>query len=45
VHFACARRGGDTVHTRIGFGAIGRDQVRMASASQALEMLLAAAGE
>jgi nicotinamide-nucleotide amidase len=45
VHFACARRGGDTVHTRIGFGAIGRDQVRMASVSQALEMLLAAAGE
>ena len=45
VHFACARSGGDTVHTRIGFGAIGRDQVRAASVNQALEMLLAAAGE
>ncbi len=45
VHFVCARRGGDTVHTRIEFGAIGRDQVRAASVSQALGMLLAAAGE
>ena len=43
VHFACARRGGGTVHARIGFGAIGRGQVRAASVGQALEMLLAAA--
>jgi nicotinamide-nucleotide amidase len=43
VHFACARRGGDTAHSRIEFGAIGRDGVRQASVRQALEMLLAAA--
>ncbi len=43
VHFACARRGGDTAHSRIEFGAIGRDGVREASVRQALEMLLAAA--
>ena len=43
VHFGCARRGGATLHVRIAFGALGRDQVRRASVKQALEMLLAAA--
>ncbi|HUS56279.1 MAG TPA: CinA family protein [Thermohalobaculum sp.] len=40
VHFACARRGAPTMHARIEFGAIGRDQVRAASVKQALRMLL-----
>lgn len=43
VHFACARRGGDTVHARVEFGAIGRDHVRARSADTALKMLLSAA--
>lgn len=43
VHFACARTGGDVVHARIEFGAIGRTEVRLASVRQAFEMLLAAA--
>ena len=45
VHFACARRGGSTTHTRIEFGALGRDQVRAASVRQALKMLLTTATE
>ncbi len=45
VHFACARRGGATTHARVEFGALGRDRVRAAAVRQALEMLLAAAGE
>jgi len=43
VHFACARRGAETAHARIAFGALGRDQVRAASVRQALQMLLTAA--
>ena len=43
VHFACARSGGATTHSRVEFGALGRDRVRTASVRQALEMLLAAA--
>ena len=43
VHFACARRGGETVHAQIGFGPLGRDKVRAASVRQALSMLLRAA--
>jgi len=42
VHFACAREGRATAHTRIAFGAIGRDAVRVASVRQALEMLISA---
>lgn len=40
VHFASARRDGETVHVRREFGAIGRDKVRAGSVRQALEMLL-----
>jgi len=40
VHFACARRGAATTHSRIEFGPLGRDQVRVASVKQALTMLL-----
>jgi nicotinamide-nucleotide amidase len=43
VHFACVRRGAPTTHARIEFGAIGRDQVRLKSVTQALEMMLSAA--
>ena len=43
VHFACARRGAETIHARIEFGPLGRDQVRAASVRQALSMLLRAA--
>ena len=39
VHFAALRRGGDTRHARIAFGAIGRGAVRTASVIQALTML------
>ncbi|MEM7505116.1 MAG: CinA family protein [Pseudomonadota bacterium] len=42
VHFACARRGRETVHQRIEFGALGRANVRAASVEQALRMVLAA---
>lgn len=44
VHFACARRDSPTAHTRIEFGALGRDRVRHAAVLQALTMLRAAAG-
>jgi nicotinamide-nucleotide amidase len=40
VHFACARKGAATMHVRIEFGALGREQVRLASVKQALTMLL-----
>ncbi|MGF1658644.1 MAG: CinA family protein [Rubrimonas sp.] len=43
VHFACARRGADTVETRREFGALGRARVREASVGQALDMLSDAA--
>jgi len=45
VHFACARRGAETRHARVEFGALGRDAVRQASVLQALQMLLDVAQE
>jgi nicotinamide-nucleotide amidase len=39
VHFATARRGGQTWHREMRFGDIGRDEVRLASVRVALEML------
>ena len=39
VHFACARRGGETCHREEHFGPIGRDGVRIASLEAALEMI------
>jgi nicotinamide-nucleotide amidase len=39
VHFACARRGGDTCHREEHFGAIGRDGVRISALDVALQML------
>lgn len=39
VHFACARRGGETSHREEHFGAIGRDGVRIAALEVALQML------
>jgi nicotinamide-nucleotide amidase len=43
VHFGCARRGKPTMAREERFGAIGRDQVRVASVRVALELLEAAA--
>lgn len=40
VHFACARKGRETVHARVDFGPLGRNHVRTHSARKALEMLL-----
>ncbi len=42
VWFGCARRGGATVVREERFGAIGRENVRMASVSTALDLLEAA---
>jgi nicotinamide-nucleotide amidase len=42
VHFACARRGKPTVAREERFGAIGRNEVRLASVRVALELLEAA---
>ena len=39
VHFACARRGGETCHREEHFGTIGRDGVRIAALDVALKML------
>lgn len=39
VHFACARRDGETGHREERFGAIGRDGVRVAALEIALEMV------
>jgi nicotinamide-nucleotide amidase len=39
VHFALARRGGDTVHREEHFGALGRGVVRVKSLEAMLEML------
>lgn len=39
VHFACARKNGDTAHREERFGAIGRDGVRIAALRTALEMM------
>lgn len=44
VHFACARKGVETEHARIAFGALGRAEVRRRSVGQALDMLLQMAG-
>lgn len=41
VHLATALRGGDVVHERRDFGAIGRDAVRRATVLAALDLLLA----
>ena len=43
VHFASARRGGETVHVEKRFGDIGRPEVRRAAIVTALEMLAARA--
>ena len=42
VHFACARRGKPTVAREERFGAIGREEVRLASVRVALDLLEAA---
>jgi nicotinamide-nucleotide amidase len=42
VHFACARRGKLTVAREGRFGAVGRDEVRLASIRVALDLLEAA---
>jgi nicotinamide-nucleotide amidase len=39
VHFACARRGGETCHREEHFGAIGRGGVRIAALEVALAMV------
>ena len=39
VHFACARKGGETCHREEHFGPIGRQGVRVAALKVALEML------
>ncbi|MBO0749526.1 MAG: CinA family protein [Porphyrobacter sp.] len=44
VHFACARRNGETCHREEHFGAIGRDGVRIAALETALEMIGQALG-
>ena len=44
VHFACARRGGDTLSVERRFGDIGRGAVRLAAVAQALDLFDAAAG-
>ena len=38
VHFACARRGGDTLHREAHYGPIGRGGVRLACLRVAIEM-------
>lgn len=43
VHFACARRGRETIHAERRFGDIGRAAVRRAAIVQALDMIEAAA--
>lgn len=39
VHFACARRGRETVHREEHFGPLGRDSVRNAAAAVALSLM------
>lgn len=39
VHFACARKNGETLHREERFGDIGRDGVRKASVEVALDLL------
>ena len=45
VHFALARRGGETVHREEHFGAIGRGPVRVRSLRSMLKMLEDAVGD
>jgi len=45
VHFACARRGGESCHREEHFGPVGRDGVRIAALGAALEMIEQALGE
>ncbi|MBU3078579.1 CinA family protein [Sphingomonas quercus] len=42
VHFACARRGGETLHREAHFGDIGRGAVRLACMRTGLDMMLRA---
>ncbi|MCP4320064.1 MAG: CinA family protein [Hyphomicrobiales bacterium] len=42
VHMALARRSGQTSHRELRFGDIGRDAIRRATVSEALEALIAA---
>jgi nicotinamide-nucleotide amidase len=44
VHFAAARRGGETLHRECRFGDIGRGEVRLASVREALQLLSRATG-
>ncbi len=44
VHFACARRGGETMHVEKRYGDLGRLPIRLASIGAALDLLFAAAG-
>ncbi|MBB6309733.1 CinA family protein [Xanthobacter tagetidis] len=43
VHFGCAVVGGETVHRRMLFGELGRDEIRRRSVLVALDLLLEAA--
>jgi nicotinamide-nucleotide amidase len=43
VHFACARRGGETRHVERRFGPLSRSEIRTASVKEALTLLLDAA--
>ena len=45
VHFACAVKGRATVHRRMVFGDLGRDEIRRRSVLVALDLLAEAAGE
>jgi nicotinamide-nucleotide amidase len=44
VHFACARRGADTVLVERRFGPLARAEIREAAVGQALDLLLEAVG-
>lgn len=39
VHLACARQGHETLHRRMTYGDIGRNEIRLATVITALEML------
>ncbi len=42
VHIACARKGENIIHDFFQFGDIGRDEIRMKTAEEALQMMLKA---
>lgn len=44
VHFACAHRGGETMHREEHFGDVGRGAVRLACLEAGLEMMIDAVG-